>query len=165
MKSQGACFIFLISLGFLSCNQNAGETRKLKADIDSLKAELAAGYKPGLGEFMSNIQLHHAKLWFAGENENWELADFEIHEIEEALEDIKTFNPGRVEIKNIGMILPAMDSVTNSISGQNAEAFKNSFILLTKTCNDCHKATEHPFNVVTIPTALPVVNQDFRKPH
>ena len=35
---------------------------------------------PGFEEFMSNIQAHHAKLWFAGQNHNWKLADFEIHE-------------------------------------------------------------------------------------
>ena len=37
---------------------------------------------------MSGIQVHHEKLWFAGTAKNWRLADFEIHEIMEAVDDI-----------------------------------------------------------------------------
>ena len=31
-------------------------------------------YAPGLGEFMTATQLRHAKLWFAGRMNNWDLA-------------------------------------------------------------------------------------------
>ena len=34
-------------------------------------------YKPGLGEFMTATQLRHAKLWFAGKDNNWDLAAYE----------------------------------------------------------------------------------------
>ena len=94
---------------------------------------------------MSGIQMHHAKLWFAGQNENWPLADFEIHEILEALEDIQKFCVDRPESKSIGMINPAIDSISYAIQQKNLQLFKNSFTLLTNTCNNCHKATEHGF--------------------
>jgi len=60
------------------------------------------------------------------------------------------------------MIKPSIDSVTNAIKEQNVQSFKDSYLLLTNTCNNCHKVTEHSFNVVTIPSAPPVVNQDFK---
>jgi len=41
-------------------------------------------YAPGLGEFMTATQLRHAKLWFAGKENNWDLAAYEIDEIAEA---------------------------------------------------------------------------------
>ncbi len=34
-------------------------------------------YQPGMGELMTTIQLHHAKLWFAGKNANWALAAYD----------------------------------------------------------------------------------------
>ncbi len=74
---------------------------------------------------MSNIQLHHAKLWFAGINRNWELAQFEIHEIQEALEDISNFNADRPETKAITMINPAIDSLSTAISKKDLDLFKN----------------------------------------
>lgn len=40
---------------------------------------------------MSGIHAHHSKLWFAGQYENWKLTDFEVHEIMEAIEDIRNF--------------------------------------------------------------------------
>ncbi len=156
-------FIIILSVLILAaCNQQSDKVQKMQAEIDSLQKQLSESYKPGLGEFMQGIQLHHAKLWFAGQNQNWPLADFEIHEIQEALEDIQKFCSDRSEVKTIGMISPAIDSVNNAIQSKSSELFKSSFILLTNTCNNCHQATEHGFNVVTIPTNLPVVNQDFK---
>ena len=38
---------------------------------------------------MTYIQIHHSKLWFAGKNQNWELAKFELDEISETIEAIK----------------------------------------------------------------------------
>src|ERR1700709_766904 len=46
-------------------------------------------YQPGLGEFMTATQLRHAKLWFAGKMNNWDLAAYEIDEIKEGLEDVE----------------------------------------------------------------------------
>ena len=137
----------------------------MQSKTDSLEKQLDKTYKPGLGEFMTGIQLHHAKLWFAGQNQNWPLADFEIHEIMEALDDIEEFCKDRPEAKSIGMLKPAIDTVTDAIRQKDLRSFKNSFSLLTNTCNNCHKATDHGFNVVTIPNNPPVSNQDFRVPH
>src|SRR4051812_46176182 len=44
-------------------------------------------YAPGLGEVMSRVQQHHAKLYFAGKAENWDLASYELDEIKEGLDD------------------------------------------------------------------------------
>jgi chaperonin cofactor prefoldin len=146
----------------LACNQTAGNNLQLQKRIDSLEQKLTNTYKPGFGEFMSGLQMHHAKLWFAGLYQNWKLADFEIHEIGEALDDIQKFNTDRPETKSIGMLIPAIDSLNKAILQKDTELFRKNFTGLTNTCNNCHKATEHEFNVVTIPTALPVVNQDFK---
>lgn len=134
----------------------------MQSKIDSLEKQIANSYKPGFGEFMSGIQVHHAKLWFAGQNQNWPLADFEIHEIEEALDDIKNYCKDREETKSITMINDPIDSLIHSIQQKDANSFKSNFIFLTKTCNNCHLETKHEFNVVTIPTSPPVVNQDFK---
>ena len=153
---------FGIPILLAACNQQSGNTKQLQDQVDSLRSKLNNSYTPGLGEFMSGIQMHHAKLWFAGSNKNWKLADFEINEIREALEDIQKFNRDRAEVKSIGMINPALDSVSNAIKQQDQQLFKTSYKLLTGTCNNCHRATGHEFNVITIPTSVPVSNQDFK---
>ncbi|HCL82393.1 MAG TPA: hypothetical protein DIC22_00395, partial [Chitinophagaceae bacterium] len=123
-----------------------------------------SAYAPGLGEFMSDIQVHHAKLWFAGKNGNWELANFEIGEIRESIDAIQKYCTDRPEIKELPMIHNPMDSLITSITDKNTDAFKRSFSRLTVTCNNCHQVTKHAFNVIKIPDTPPFTNQVFEKP-
>ena len=155
-------FLLLSAITIFSCNNPADKTQSLKTRIDSLETKFAQTYKPGLGEFMSSIQIHHAKLWFAGENQNWPLANFEMGEIKESLEDISTYCADRPETQKISMINPALDSISNAIQAKNPQLFKSGFILLTATCNNCHQATQHAFNVIKIPDNPPFSNQDFK---
>jgi hypothetical protein len=154
--------IILLTLGFFACNEHTDNTQVLQNRIDSLETKLADSYKPGFGEFMTGIQAHHSKLWFAAQNENWKLADFEVHEIIEAIEDIQKYQTERKESKMIGMIDPALDSVTKAIDQKNSAMFKSSYILLTNTCNSCHRETDFEFNIVKIPTNQPFSNQEFK---
>jgi hypothetical protein len=144
-----------------ACNQS-GNNQQMQAKIDSLQAKLNDTYKPGLGEFMMGTQEHHAKLWFAGINKNWRLADFEVHEIGETLDDVKKYCTDRPEIKSLGIIDPAVNAIKAAISKQDLEKFKSGFAELTNDCNSCHKDNQHGFNIITIPTSPPVSNQDFK---
>ena len=152
-----SCIILLLA----SCNNSTDQTVVLQIRIDSLKKKLSQTYKPGLGEFMGSIQIHHAKLWFAGENQNWQLAEFETGEIKEALEGIPVYCADRPEVQKLSMINPAIDSISNAISTKNIQSFKTGFVFLTTTCNSCHLATNHAFNVIKIPDNPPFTNQDF----
>ncbi|HEY4322772.1 MAG TPA: hypothetical protein VGN20_02270 [Mucilaginibacter sp.] len=151
-----SCLFLLMSCG----RQN--DTSALQTQIDSLNKQLSQTYKPGLGEFMMGIQVHHAKIWFAGKNQNWKLADFEIGEIKETLEDVKKYCTDRPEIKSLPILYPALDSVTNSVKARNIKQFEKSFVLLTNSCNSCHKTTNHEFNVIKIPDTPPITNQDYK---
>jgi len=154
--------ITLLTLSMLSCGQKSDNSKYLQTQIDSLEKKLSQTYKPGFGEFMGNIQIHHAKLWFAGENKNWQLADFEMNEIKENLDGIQKYCSDRTETKSIGMINLAMDSLSNSILKKNKVMFQRNYTTLTNSCNTCHQATNHEYNVITVPKIPPFSNQDFR---
>jgi hypothetical protein len=160
MKYLIVCLIFIIELP--ACKQHSDSDQIVQHRIDSLEKKLSDTYRPGFGEFMSSIQVHHSKLWFAGQNQNWKLADFEMHEIVEAIENIKKYQAEREESQKIDMISPALDSINKAIRQENSAAFKNSFVLLTNTCNNCHHAVSFEFNVVKIPETAPFSNQSFK---
>jgi hypothetical protein len=153
---------------FAACTQQNGSFNKISKSIDSLTQEVRqlqrVKYKPGLGEIMASIQMHHAKLWYAGINTNWKLSVFEMDEIKELLATAIEMDTDRPEIKDLPMIYPSLDSLSLSIQAKNLVAFKKNFLLLTRTCNSCHLTNHFAFNIITIPTAAPVSNQDF-KPH
>jgi len=154
--------LIVLIAGICGCSQPTKNLQNLQIRIDSLEQKLDNSYKPGFGEFMSGIQAHHSKLWFAGQNQNWKLADFEIHEIMEAIDDIQKYEIDRKESQLIGMINPAIDSINQAIKKENLALFKSSFTYLTNTCNSCHRAASFEFNVVKIPDSLPFSNQDFK---
>lgn len=113
---------------------------------------------------MMGVQTHHAKVWFAGINNNWPLAEYEMGELKEMFDQAREIETDRPEIKTMPMIYPPIDSLNSAIARKDLPAFKKGFELLTNTCNNCHTANHFEFNVITIPTVPPVTNQDFR-PH
>jgi hypothetical protein len=145
-----------------SCGDNDLKLQKkaalLQMQIDSVKTDLT----PGLGEFMNTVQLHHAKLWFAGTKKNWKLANYEIGELRETFEQAKKVETTRPEVKSIPIIYPPLDSLQNSIDTKDLAAFKKNFKFLTNTCNTCHTDNHYEFNVIKIPSAPPVTNQEFK---
>jgi hypothetical protein len=146
----------------LGCGQKSDNSKDLETRIDNLENKLSQTYKPGFGEFMGNIQIHHAKLWFAGENKNWRLANFEMNEIKENLEGIQKYCSDRPETKSIGMIDLVIDSLNNAILNKDKTSFQRNYFNLTNSCNTCHQATNHEYNVITIPKNPPFSNQDFQ---
>ena len=127
-------------------------------------------YTPGLGEIMSLTQMRHAKLWFAGEAENWELAAYETDELEEGFHDAVIFHPTHKDAPQpLADILPAMTSgpvaaLRAAIGKREKRGFEEAFDSLTAGCNDCHRAMKFGFNVVRRPIVEAFPNQNFSPP-
>ena len=154
--------LILLSILLFSCNQNNDSISKLENEVSQLKQKLDNVYKPGFGEIMGNIQHHHSKLWFAGKNENWDLAEFELHEISEGFDDLEKYQSIREESKFAAMIKPALNSVGKAVKENNLGEFKNNFILFTNTCNACHEKTNYEFIKIKVPDFQPYSNQVFK---
>ena len=161
MNRSLLCLVALF-VAMSACRQPCDSQAKLAAKVDSLEQQLKETYRPGLGEFMTAMQLHHAKLWFAGDASNWKLAGFELKEITETIDDIKKYSADRPEVRSITMIADPLNSLDTAIQQKNVVLFRSGFQQLTAACNSCHKATAHEFNVITIPASLPVGNQAFK---
>ena len=120
-------------------------------------------YEPGLGDLMHALQLRHAKLWFAGQAENWDLAEFELEEIRENLDRVTRWHADNEDIP-----LPAamkaytkegVYALDQSIRKRDASTFVLGFDALTQGCNGCHETAKHGFIVIRRPTIDPVGNQ------
>lgn len=155
--------IFIVILSFSGCQTDSNKQHQALAKrVDSLEKQVAKQYTPGLGTFMKHIQMHHAKLWFAGINQNWQLADFEIHELKERFEAVEKFHADNEEIEPMDMIYPPLDSVSLAIDQENKARFEKSFTVLNNTCNNCHKATDHAFVKIQKPEMPPFGNQQYK---
>jgi hypothetical protein len=156
-----AIILFIFVLAFTSCIQPDKKVVELQSQIDSLQKKLENSYKPGVGDIMIGIQMHHAKLWYAGTNGNWKLAKFQIHEIEEAIEDIQNFHPDTPESQGMAILNNSVENIESAISRGNAYDFKIHFSILTNNCNTCHHANKVEFNVIKVPDTPTFSNQNF----
>jgi hypothetical protein len=127
-------------------------------------------YVPGLGDVMSGVQRHHAKLWFAGENANWPLAQYEFDELGESFDDAQTFAPTFKDIpipvaQSIQLyVVPPKTALEKAIAHKDKAAFAQAYDALSAACNACHQTYKHEFIQIVRPTAPPVTNQSFA-PH
>ncbi|WP_212005252.1 hypothetical protein [Chitinophaga sp. HK235] len=154
--------IGLFALLLMACGGGSGNNADLQNRIDSLEQHAGNTFKPELGEFMTYIQIHHAKLWFAGTEGNWDLANFAVKEMDMTFSRAQQYCADRAELKSLPMITAPMDSMKKAVAAKDMQQFKSSFTLLTNTCNNCHRATQHAFNVITVPTTPPFSNQSFK---
>ena len=122
--------------------------------------------KPGFGEIMGTIQQHHAKLYFAGNAENWKLSQYQLDEIRELLEDAVKYHPIFKKDLPVSELVPTimnepLNSMSAAISKKDKEVFLKAYENLTVSCNRCHTATQHEYIVIQTPTGNEFSNQKF----
>jgi hypothetical protein len=91
---------------------------------------------------------------------NWQI--LKCMKLGETIDAIKEYQTEREESKKVDMLKPALDAVNDAILKKDSVLFNSSYLLLTNTCNNCHKAVNFGFNVVKVPESPPFSNQSFK---
>ena len=122
-------------------------------------------YVPGLGDLMIGLQVHHGKLWHAGEASNWELAAHEIDALKEAFADIVTLRPTFKRESIVEMLTQfsagPLDALSDAVVARDQEHFQQAFDSLSTACNACHEVHGYGFIVLQRPTSLMLNNQRY----
>ena len=145
----------------------SGEIRTLRDD--EMRRSTANGpaldvkSSPGLGEFMTTMQLHMGKLWFAGKADNWDLAGYELDELRETMDAAQNLHSTKNGV-DISKVLAAIaqsqiSQLATSIEKKNQSHFTHAYDEALSACNGCHEESGHRFIKITRPTAPPVTNQ------
>ena len=162
--------IALLPLSLIGCSQQqnssstTNSTAALQVQISQLKADIE-DLKPGLGEIMGVIQQHHAKLYYAGTKSNWPLADYELGEIQEGLDDAVKYYPD-FKGSPVASLIPtltkaSLEQLHAAIEMKNEKQFVAAYNSLCTSCSNCHKAANHPFVQIQPPTEAQFSDQKF----
>jgi len=144
---------------------NGGGGAASQASLKRVETELATvkDLAPGLGEYMTTIQLHAGKLWFAAKASNWELADYELGELKETMEAAKALNAEKNGVKISGVLDAVLQTqvaqLAASIKRKSPAEFQQSYDETLSACNGCHTEAGFKFIHIVRPTAPPVTNQ------
>ena len=169
MNKFPSVLVAMLALGVATTGLAAGTSPAAsstddRAEIAALKKEIAelkkSAYHPELGEQMLSIQIRHARLWFAGQAQNWLLAAFELQEIKEAFEAVVEQNPDHAifQPQRLADILPAMTkapiaAMRDAIDHASRAEFEKAYDGLSAACTGCHRIAGNDFLVIQRPHA------------
>lgn len=146
----------------LAATDKPASSGDASAEIAALKKEIAelkkSAYHPELGEQMLTLQIRHARLWYAGEAQNWTLAAFELQEIKEAFDAVVEQNPEHAifQPQRLADILPAVTkkpllALRDAIDHGDRAEFEKTFDGLSAACTSCHATAGNDFLVIERP--------------
>jgi hypothetical protein len=131
------------------------------------KADLPVPYAMTMGDMMNTlVQPRHSKLGLAGQDGNWPLASYALVEIRQVFAGIAKAQPRFrglpvAELIDAAMTQP-IGAVDVAIKEQDTQKFSAAYDQLTRGCNACHAAVDHPYVVIKTPDASGFSNQDFK---
>lgn len=148
MKYRVALIVLAIGVAF-----------RASADDRSV-AGIAQPYAPRLGDIMGITQLRHIKLWFAGNDRNWNLANYELEQIKYSFQDAMTFYPG-LPVANMTSMAEPSAQIGLAIRAKDKTKFAKAFGELTTACNGCHTSQGYGFIVIKVPSSSPFSDELF----
>ena len=161
-KHSVACAVGCIALvaGFGLVLSKPGASAPLAPAVSPLI------YTPVTSDLMNAfIQPRHIKLWLAGQSGDWTFADYERHNIGGVFERIVAAVPSYKGLSNSSLVAafvtPQLVALDGAVNARDRAAFVQAYGELTNGCNGCHRATGHPFVVITQPDAAGFADQTF----
>jgi mono/diheme cytochrome c family protein len=154
-----AGLLALVALPLAAAWQGLASAREVGEEA----GELGDDYE--LGKGMAWMQRWAVKLWYSGAAENWPLAGFYLHELEELAEELREqqlVEEGH-EITPLldAMLLPQIGVLEGAVEAEDPAGFRRAYEALVASCNACHQATEHGFLVMAVPEGPPPPGQNF----
>lgn len=113
----------------------------------------------GLDVAMIEISHRYEELYFAGGDQNWEYAEYQLGKLMLSTMNAVERRPKRADTAK--MLDAPIFALRKAIKEKDGPGFDAAFTQLTMMCNACHQAEQVGFMQVTTPSARPSV---IRKP-
>lgn len=144
-------FVYLILLlGLIACqNQPVPQGKWIvgtpQKQIDAIEKQFR-----GFDMVMVETGYRYQELYWAGQDQNWEYAEYQLEKLKKAIKNGLQRRPKRAQSAQhfITKVLPQMKE---AVSRKDTLIFNNEFQLLTTNCNVCHAMEKVPFFTVKTP--------------
>ena len=161
MRATAALLLLLATACSSPDADPTGEIAALRAEVANLKLAQArpqAAAPPELGQQMLELQIRHARLWQAGQAQNWLLTQFQLAELRESFSGVVEQNGDHAALqpKRLADVLPAITNpalkqLQDAVDAQDGKKFEAAYDALSQSCTTCHEASGHGFLVVQRP--------------
>jgi hypothetical protein len=168
IRATSAVFALIVATVSTGCDQRspAATQQKPTKGIEDHVRDLELRVKaledllPSQSHMMADVGDHFTNLWFAGEAENWPLADFYLAESRSHLHWAVRRIPIRKDAQgrdvNLVNILQAFENgqltpLKGTIDGKNKAGFEKLYEESLSVCYSCHTAASKPYLRPQIP--------------
>lgn len=149
---------------FISCNNSESEQTVAEEDLltqpigsqDWLtgnleeKLETITNHLRGFDMAMVETGYRHVELYWAGRDENWDYAAYQVQKLQLAIERGLERRPARAASAQ-QYLEQALPSMEKAVQERDTELFNREFEIFTQSCNACHHAEQVPHFNVQIP--------------
>lgn len=146
MRAMLICSLFLIS----SCQKSSDNQGLTWLNLpDNGKFLVIEKQFRGFDVTMVEVGYRYNELYWAGEDQNWELAEYHLDKIGHTMKLGLDRRPKRRA--SAEMIFPILENLTLLAKEKDRPKFREEFKTLKQACINCHQAEGVPFFKVGIP--------------
>lgn len=156
----GLIFLCGMAASTMILPSHAADTKE--DDVAALKAEVARlkGMVTDQSHVMADVSNHYCNLWFAGQSENWPLAQFYCDETRSHLKWAVRVIPVRKDRDgrevDLRAILDALEQTTlkdldAAVKSNNKEKFTAAYKAQLENCMACHRASSKEYIKLHVP--------------
>jgi hypothetical protein len=138
--------LLLLATGFVLADKHGSEDWR-KAASDREKLQNLIKVMPGTSTIMVEMGERYRNLYWAGQQDKWEFAEYQLEEIESLIETLMITRPARAATSQ-DFLDQAMKPLETAIENKNKSAFLRGFDNLHQQCMTCHKRNDHAFIVL-----------------
>ena len=138
--------------GLIACNgkdKPAGQGDWIKGNEEEKIKTIEKQFR-GFDNAMMETGYRYQELYWAGQDENWEYANYQLEKIKIAIENGLERRPKRAQSAGhfLKQVLPEM---LQSVMQKDIVSFNHNFQLLTVACNSCHAMEKVSFFSIKTP--------------
>jgi hypothetical protein len=149
-------FYFTIVLLTFSCQQNTTNPAQGKWISGSEQDQIETIERQFRGFDMTMVETgyRYKELYWAGQDQNWEYALYQLEKIKKTIKNGLQRRPKRAKSAEF-FLTSVLPNMKENIQQQDTNIFNQNFDLLTRNCNACHAMEDVAYFTVKTPLDRP----------
>jgi hypothetical protein len=150
MRIGYVLFILIFLVFAFACSQNSKQMSSSQLSADSLLT-LVNQLKPGLGEFMMQVEYHHDRMALAITHKDYNRVSYEADELLEVFEKMEQLQITNDKLKEPVAVFVEkyirnpLAAIRDAATKKEDGNLQTNMTALTNNCNSCHHENNMPF--------------------
>ncbi|AZA56486.1 hypothetical protein EG344_23610 [Chryseobacterium sp. G0162] len=144
------CLLIILFISACNQKQETVQGQWIKGN-EQKKLETIENQFRGFDMAMVETGYRYQELYWAGQDENWGYADYQLEKIQKAIENGLERRPKRAQSAQ-HFLTVTVPQMKEALKKKDTVVFNKNFQVITNSCVSCHAMEKVPFFTVKTPT-------------